>query len=381
MREALGRLEGLHVADRRRRPPLARRALARPGARARRAPGPSLVGPPTLVPRGIEALGCEVSYDIAAIADADVVYVLRMQHERMGRGLRAVAPRVHGAVRDHAGARARRAGRHASGPDEPRRRDRSARRRLRRRARHRPGARPGSSCGWRCSTTCSPSRRSRRASAWRSPDARRAKRSQRLAHARRPRAWHPRRGSTRPSASRSRTGSSARSSPGEPASLIVAPAFVDPHVHLRTPGREDEETIRSGTEAAAAGGYCAILAMPNTEPVVDSAVGARSARRARARGGGRPDRLHGGDQQGPARRGADRDGGARREPGRRRSPTTAGRSSPPGSCAARSSTARSRICGSRSTARSRRSRAAVTRTRARSPPSSGSARIRRPPRA
>jgi dihydroorotase len=53
--------------------------------------------------------------------------------------------------------------------------------------------------------------------------------------------------------------------------LVVAPAFVDPHVHLRTPGREDEETIRSGTEAAAAGGYCAILAMPNTEPVVDSA--------------------------------------------------------------------------------------------------------------
>ena len=53
--------------------------------------------------------------------------------------------------------------------------------------------------------------------------------------------------------------------------LVVAPAFVDPHVHLRTPGREDEETLRSGTAAAAAGGYCAILAMPNTEPVVDSA--------------------------------------------------------------------------------------------------------------
>jgi dihydroorotase len=52
---------------------------------------------------------------------------------------------------------------------------------------------------------------------------------------------------------------------------VLAPAFVDPHVHLRTPGREDEETIASGTEAAAAGGYCAILAMPNTEPVVDSA--------------------------------------------------------------------------------------------------------------
>jgi dihydroorotase len=53
--------------------------------------------------------------------------------------------------------------------------------------------------------------------------------------------------------------------------LVLAPAFVDPHVHLRTPGREDEETVASGTAAAAAGGYCAILAVPNTDPVVDSA--------------------------------------------------------------------------------------------------------------
>ena len=53
--------------------------------------------------------------------------------------------------------------------------------------------------------------------------------------------------------------------------LVLAPAFLDPHVHLRVPGGEDEETIESGTAAAAAGGYCAILAMPNTDPVVDSA--------------------------------------------------------------------------------------------------------------
>jgi dihydroorotase len=53
---------------------------------------------------------------------------------------------------------------------------------------------------------------------------------------------------------------------------LVAPAFIDPHVHLRTPGREDEEDIASGTRAAAAGGYCAILGMPNTDPVVDSAA-------------------------------------------------------------------------------------------------------------
>ncbi len=63
----------------------------------------------------------------------------------------------------------------------------------------------------------------------------------------------------------------ARIEPGAASGIVIAPAFVDPHVHLRTPGREDEETIRTGTQAAAAGGYCAILGMPNTEPVVDSA--------------------------------------------------------------------------------------------------------------
>jgi aspartate carbamoyltransferase catalytic subunit len=46
----------------------------------------TLVGPPPLIPRGIEALGCEVSYDIETIRDADVVYVLRMQKERMLAG-------------------------------------------------------------------------------------------------------------------------------------------------------------------------------------------------------------------------------------------------------------------------------------------------------
>jgi dihydroorotase len=49
------------------------------------------------------------------------------------------------------------------------------------------------------------------------------------------------------------------------------PAFVDPHVHLRTPGQEYKEDIASGTAAAAAGGFCALIAMPNTDPVVDQA--------------------------------------------------------------------------------------------------------------
>jgi dihydroorotase len=56
----------------------------------------------------------------------------------------------------------------------------------------------------------------------------------------------------------------------------LLPGFVDPHVHLRTPGREDEEDLQSGSRAAAAGGFCRILAMPNTDPVVDSAPVLRS---------------------------------------------------------------------------------------------------------
>jgi aspartate carbamoyltransferase catalytic subunit len=81
----LGRIEGVHVAivgdvlhSRVARSNV--QALALMGAKV------TLVGPPPLIPRGIEALGCEVSHDIDAIAAADVVYVLRMQRERMQEG-------------------------------------------------------------------------------------------------------------------------------------------------------------------------------------------------------------------------------------------------------------------------------------------------------
>ena len=71
-----------------------------------------------------------------------------------------------------------------------------------------------------------------------------------------------------------RVGPSRAESPGvevvDLAGMLLTPGLVDPHVHLREPGQEEKETIASGTAAAAAGGFVAVCAMPNTTPVVDS---------------------------------------------------------------------------------------------------------------
>ncbi|HEY6532386.1 MAG TPA: dihydroorotase, partial [Acidimicrobiales bacterium] len=56
------------------------------------------------------------------------------------------------------------------------------------------------------------------------------------------------------------------------AGCVVAPGLVDIHTHLREPGREEAETVETGSRAAALGGYTAVLAMPNTEPAIDSAA-------------------------------------------------------------------------------------------------------------
>ncbi|MEA2690381.1 MAG: dihydroorotase, partial [Candidatus Eremiobacteraeota bacterium] len=53
---------------------------------------------------------------------------------------------------------------------------------------------------------------------------------------------------------------------------IVAPGFIDMHVHLREPGQTHKETIATGTAAAVAGGFTAVACMPNTEPALDSAA-------------------------------------------------------------------------------------------------------------
>jgi dihydroorotase len=65
-------------------------------------------------------------------------------------------------------------------------------------------------------------------------------------------------------------GSATGASEIDCAGLVLAPGLVDLHTHLREPGREDKETVESGTRAAALGGYTAVSAMANTDPVADS---------------------------------------------------------------------------------------------------------------
>ena len=56
------------------------------------------------------------------------------------------------------------------------------------------------------------------------------------------------------------------------AGLVMTPGLVDLHAHLREPGFEHKETIETGSMAAALGGYTAVCAMPNTDPVTDNAA-------------------------------------------------------------------------------------------------------------
>ena len=142
IQEQFGRIEGLHVAivgdvlhSRVARSNI--QALVLLGARV------TLVGPPPLLPRGIEEMGCEATTDIDAIGAADVVYVLRMQKERMLEGANYVPSLREYTARWGVTPERLRPGPegHAPGADEPRRRDRPARRGRGRRADRDAGAR------------------------------------------------------------------------------------------------------------------------------------------------------------------------------------------------------------------------------------------------
>ena len=142
IQEQFGRIEGLHVAivgdvlhSRVARSNI--QALILLGARV------TLVGPPPLIPRGIEAMGCEATTDIDAIGAADIVYVLRMQKERMLEGANYVPSLREYTARWGVTPERLRPGPegHAPRADEPRRGDRPARRRRSGRADRDAGAR------------------------------------------------------------------------------------------------------------------------------------------------------------------------------------------------------------------------------------------------
>jgi len=71
-------------------------------------------------------------------------------------------------------------------------------------------------------------------------------------------------------------------------SLHAFPAFFDPHVHLRTPGQEHKEDVETGTRSAAAGGFCGVIAMANTEPPVSTAADVEALREAAREGASVP---------------------------------------------------------------------------------------------
>ena len=131
------------------------------------------------------------------------------------------------------------------------------------------------------------------------------------------------------------------------------PGFVDPHVHLRVPGQEHKEDLDSGTRAAAAGGFVAVVAMPNTDPVVDDATVLRSLREAARREARIPVGFMASITRGLRRRRADRDGRAARRRRARLHRRRQARPPRPRSCARRCSTSGSAAACSRCTRRTR----------------------------
>ena len=313
MRERLGSLDGRRiwiVGD------VMHSRVARSGILAFTKLGAEVTvcGPPTLIPRGMESLGCDVEYTLDRLPEAEVVYALRMQRERMtdsfvpslreyaaryqidGRRLGARQVLMHpgpvnrgvelaaevidspqavigeqvaaGVVVRMAVLYELLAGRgaplaEAAPPlsaagmsDEPNGYGRRSARPADARAARQPGA-----------------------AARRRPDPRRPRARPARGDRRAARRARPRRRDRRDRQPEAPEGCEVLDGEGR----HLFPGFVDPHVHLRTPGQEHKEDLDSGTRAAAAGGYVAVVAMPNTDPTVDCAPVLRSLREAARR--------------------------------------------------------------------------------------------------
>ena len=251
------------------------------------------------MPREVETLGVKVEYDLDNLHDFDVVYLLRIQQERMAAGANFLPSlREYAAVwgvskeqlrpgrRSCIPARSTAASR--SAPTWPTTQTRSSRSR----------SRPAWRCAWRSSThdrrVCGRRGEGGRVMrrVWSAPAPRPNCSSRARASSTR---WRASTTCSTSSCARATSPRSGRASTApksvrvvDAAGWLLLPGFVDLHVHLRVPGREDEEDIASGTRAAAAGGYVAVFAMANTDPVVDTApvLQALSAE-GRGRGGGR----------------------------------------------------------------------------------------------
>ena len=392
IQDALGRLEGVHVAivgD------VLHSRVARSLVQALRLVGAQRDARRAAAARAGRARRAS-RYDIDAIRDADVVYVLRMQRERMEEGANYVpdAARVQRALVRHARAAAPGPEGDAPRADEPRRRDRPARRRLGATRSSSTRCAPGSSCGWRCSTTCSRPGRSRSRRPWRSHD---GACSSGRSGARRPRRSAARACSTRPSGVdavldvrvdggtivAARRGARRERPPRDRRRRARAragvrrPARAPAHAGPR--GRGDDRVAAPRPPRPAATARSSRCRTPI--PVVDSTDVLRGLRARAAERGRGAGRLHGRDHDRPARHAADRDGRARRRRRRR-----VHRRRPPGrerrADAARARVQRDHRPPARAPLRGADAdAAAATCTWARSRPSSGSAAGRRSARA
>jgi hypothetical protein len=336
-----------------------------------------IVAPPTLIPAEAARLGVEVHHDMrTGLKDADVVMMLRLQKERMTGGLVPSAReffRFYGLDAEKLAVARPGRHRHASRPDEPRRRDRQ-----------RGGRRPGAQ---RHRRTGGDGRRGAHGRARRA-GARAASQHMTTLHIVNARLLDPATGLDAPGELLARDGLilDHGAALGRPDGAVVvdadgaclAPGLVDLRAAIGEPGAEHRETIASAALAAAAGGITTLCALPDTDPRSTTRAGAVRD----------PPRRDDGQRHHPALcrrhrrlRGKElSEFGLLREAGAIASPMAATRSAMPAPCASHCPTPAPSPPSSCSTRRSPRSPPAAPRPRASAPPAWACPASRRPPR-